>query len=97
MHITLVRADSPKPAPVTDGAVDLAGAPGSMHLVHVSAGKRDNTYPVLLTEAGPVPAKVELSIPPAPLPGGGPQKPPGGAPGPTPVATPASSFSRTME
>jgi len=84
-----------KPAPITDGYVDVTGAAGSMHMVHVTAGKRDNTYPVLLTEAGPVPPKVELSIPPSPIPGA-PQKPQPSAPDAAPSAS-HGNFSRTME
>ena len=82
---------------ITEGAVNIAGASGSMHLVHVIAGKRDNTYPVLLTDSGPVPAKVEVSIPPSSVPQPKPQG--GGAqvvPGPAPSST-SGNFSRTME
>jgi serine/threonine protein kinase len=56
-----------KPVAVTDGAVSVAGTAGSMHLLHLSAQGRDGTYPVLLTEGGPVPPRVDLSVSPAPI------------------------------
>lgn len=87
-----------KPAPVAGGAVDVPGAPGSMHMVHVTAGKRDSTFPVLLTEAGPVPPKVELAVASPPAAGGVAPRPPGAATGAQPAApAPTGSFSRKME
>jgi serine/threonine-protein kinase len=85
-----------QPAPVSSGMVDVSGSPGSMHIVHVIAGKRDGTYPVLLTDNGPVPSKVELSVAPPAFPGAPPPRkpPPGAAPAPS---TAPQNFSRTME
>jgi eukaryotic-like serine/threonine-protein kinase len=96
-----------KPATVSAGAVSIVGSPGSMHLVHVTAGGHDGTYPVLVTDTGTVPATVELSATPAPAlatahrPGA---KPTAAAPGPSRAVTAAppatasqSPVSRTME
>ena len=88
-----------QPAPVGSGFVEVSGAAGSMHLVRVTFGKRDGTYPVLLTESGPVPQKVELAEAPSTAPAlpasRRPRTPaPQNAPAPT---APPGSAARTME
>jgi serine/threonine-protein kinase len=97
-----------KPVPVMDGVVSMVGSPGSMHLVHITSGGRDATYPVLVTENGAVPPRVELAPAPSST-GVGARRPIGAKPappgptaaqpsGPPPTATSSQgAVSRTME
>ncbi len=107
-----VEIDGKKTA-VNDGAVSVIGAPGSMHLLHITSGGHDATYPVLLTDTGVVPPRVELA--PAPTSAASSSPPrrverPSGAPTVVPPPTPTqpsvtsppatasqNSVSRTME
>ncbi len=54
------------PSAVEGGGVALRGVVGSMHMVRLTSGKSEGTYPVLLTESGAVPSSVALSLSPAP-------------------------------
>jgi hypothetical protein len=56
------------PSVVVGGAIDLQGTAGSMHMVRLVSGKREGTYPVLLTESGAVPRRVTLPLSPNPPP-----------------------------
>jgi serine/threonine-protein kinase len=93
-----------KQTPVTEGAVPVSGAPGSMHLLHVTSGGRDATYPVLLTDTGVVPPRIELVSSPASTSTASSPPPrrverptgaPTGTPSPAPAQTGAASPSAT--
>jgi serine/threonine-protein kinase len=88
-------------APVASGSVDLSGAPGSMHMVHIVAAGRDSTFPVLLTASGAVPPRLDLGGAPAPARKTATPAAPAAtsaAPTPPPPATQdKGSVSRTME
>jgi hypothetical protein len=47
-------------APVQAGILSITGALGSVHRVHLSAGRREASFDVAIAEEGPVPPKVEL-------------------------------------
>lgn len=51
-----------------DGAIELAGPPGSIKSVVLKIGNRETTHPIILTEQGPSPAT--LVVEPAVKPGG---------------------------
>jgi serine/threonine-protein kinase len=51
-------------APVKDGLLEITGAPGSVHRVHVAKGKLESTTDVIVTESGPSPPKIELTAAP---------------------------------
>jgi eukaryotic-like serine/threonine-protein kinase len=86
-----------QPAEVHEGFVELRGAPGTMHIVQLTVGKRHDNFPVLILDSGPVPPKVELSV--TETGSSAPRARPSASPSPTP-ATPspsAGNVSRTME
>lgn len=49
-------------ASVVDGSVTLTGTAGSVHPVRVSSGKSETTVNVVISEAGAIPARVELKL-----------------------------------
>jgi hypothetical protein len=51
------------PAKVTGGAVDVTGALGSTHTVHLSKGKRDHQEDVAITARGALPDRVSIASP----------------------------------
>jgi eukaryotic-like serine/threonine-protein kinase len=81
-------------AHVEAGFVTIEGSAGSVHKVKVAQGGRDTVVDVVLTDKGPLPAKVALdtskqaAAPPAAKPGAAP--PPIPAAKPTAAAAPAS-------
>ena len=75
-----VEVDEQK-ATVTNGVVMLTGERGSTHKVVVSRGSSRTTATVVISTAGPVPGKVELSQVAAPPPTRTPTKPVETAPG----------------
>ncbi len=51
--------------PVTDGAIAITGAAGSVHKVSVRLGARETSADVIVTDKGPIPAQVMLPVVPA--------------------------------
>lgn len=52
-------------APVSNGMITLTGASGSVHQVRLRSGENEVTNNVVISEAGAVPNKLELSLKPA--------------------------------
>ena len=78
-----------------DGVVDITGPLGSVHQVRVSSGGEETTGKVVVTEAGALPAKIQLDVKakPAPAPSPGPAPHPVG-PRTVPSAQPDLRFQR---
>jgi eukaryotic-like serine/threonine-protein kinase len=53
-------------AEVRDGAVEISGAPGSVHAIKIAAGGREQVTEVVLSTTGAFPAAVALAPEPAP-------------------------------
>jgi hypothetical protein len=56
--------------PVTDGLIDLEGAPGSIRRIRISKGTNETTGDVVITEIGAMPPKLELEEKPGAARGG---------------------------
>jgi serine/threonine-protein kinase len=74
-------------APVQAGLLAITGSVGSVHHVHLSAGRREASFDVAIAEEGPVPPKVELEMPAARPAGGAPAPPTPRAAAPPPAPT----------
>ncbi len=79
-------------APVTpkDGLVEIRGALGSVHAVHVKAGDDETSTSVVVTEDGALPPKIELHPTPAKTVPGRLTPTPKGAPAPPPTVKPTA-------
>jgi hypothetical protein len=51
------------PTTAVSGAVEVHGAPGSIHQVRLVVGKLETTSAVVITDSGPLPTSVTLNIP----------------------------------
>jgi eukaryotic-like serine/threonine-protein kinase len=79
-------------APVTpkDGLVEIRGALGSVHAVHVKAGDAEASTDVVVTEDGALPPKIELHPTPVKAIPGRPAPTVKSVPGPLPTAKPST-------
>jgi hypothetical protein len=73
--------------PVQAGLLAITGSLGSVHHVHLAAGRREASFDVAIAEEGPVPPKLELETPAAKPAGGAPAPPAPKAAAPPPAAT----------
>jgi hypothetical protein len=75
-------------APVHEGAVEVTGSLGSVHKMLVKKGASEKDVDVILSEAGPNPARIDLD-PPAPSASSSAKSPPPGAKGRSPASSAA--------
>ncbi len=79
-----------EPGVAKNGLLEITGTLGSVFRVRVFKGKHETTTDVIITQEGPSPPKIELSLlgPQKPVPGGSSSAPTGAAPPPAPTAKP---------